>query len=552
MKNVIKKTAVLLAFTAVATGSLASCGGKKLDTDNLVVWVADTGNGATWMEKIAENFSRDTGISVSVRSSARTDFVSTTLPSGPNNNDVDVYVSNENCFSVLAQGKNYVKGFNYDKAVADISDVYDYEVTGYGEGVTVKDVLSERAVEECTFDRDGKQYFISVLDNTVGIIYNKDVFTQQGYEVPLTTDALVSLCEEMKEDGKKAFVFAGGSGYSRYATNVWWGQYEGKQNFENFWKGIYDGSYTEGYKNFAQEGRRYAAVALDSIWGGNTGYIVAASTEYTFTRATQAFLRGDACMTISGDWIESEASGTYADDMIDMEIMQTPVLSALSTKLSYYPKDGGKYDKLSESQRAYYDAALQKIVKYVDGTTSEKPTKVDDTDPNSPAITDADIEIVRTARKIKVTDSMPIFIPSYSDKIPEAKRLLAYILNKDSQNVMLKETYGTISALKADYAIDTFDNYSALSKFQQRKVNLYKVGAPIELSKCNNYAMSYAAGLISEWYTGSGTKIDKLISLDSSYKDHKTGEQIFEQTYQYYSEGSAWTNMLKNANLLDA
>ena len=544
-KSVKSAAAIVLALAAL---SFSACGGNKIDTDSLVIWVADTGNGDEWMKKIVENFQRETGISCVVRSSARTDFVSTTLPSGPNNNDVDVYVSNENCFSVLATGKNYVKGFDYEKAIADISDVYDYPVAGYGENMAVKDVLSARAVEECTFDRDGKQYFISVLDNTVGIIYNKGNFEAAGYEIPLTTDDLTGLCEDMKSNGEKAFVFAGGSAYSRYVTNVWWGQYQGKTGFENFWKGIYDGSYAEGFKNFAQDGRRYAAAALNDIWNGDSGYIVPASTEYTFTRATQAFLRGDANMTVSGDWIEQEAKGTYSEDKINIEIMQTPVISALSAKLSYYAEEDKNtyYYDLAPARQESYNSALREIVKYVDGDVAEKPVKC-----GNLVISDADIEIVREARKIKVTDSMPIFIPAYSDKIDEAKKLLAYILNKDSQNIMLKETGGTISALKAQYSVDTFENYGGLSNMQKNKVNLYKVGAPIELSQCHNYAMSYAAGLISEWYTGSGAKIDRIISLASNYQDHKTGLEIFNATYNYYSSGSVWQNMLKNANLAD-
>ena len=544
MKNI--KLLCLVLIILCITGGLVGC--DKGNSNALIISVANNGNGYSWVEKIAEKFTAETGIEVEVKGTAVPTIVDTSLPSGPNNNDIDIYFPNASYYSVLANGKNYVKGFNYETAILDISDVYDYEVTGYGEVMKLRDILSETAIEACTYDRNGKQYFVPYISNSSGIVYNREMFDQNNYSVPLTTDGLVKLCEQIKADHGKntyAIVYAGNNGYSRYVGNVWWAQYEGKENYENFWKGIYDGSYADGYKNFAQQGRKETALMLGTLFDSGNGFSHPASVQNTFTQAQLSFLEGDAFMTISGDWIENEMKGNFAADSLDIALMRTPVISALSTKLSYYADGKTEYNDLSAAKKAKYDAALQEIIKYVDGTLTEKPTSVDGL-----TITDADIAKVKTARITKIADATCGFICAYSNKIEEAKKFMAYIFNKDCQEIMLKETNGAYGALKAEYPMDYFDAFDSLSRMQKAKLELV-TDEVVEVSNCNNCAMSYAGGLVLEWDTGSGAKFEGVVGLPHDSKSYKSGLQIFQETYNTYSTGNTWVNMLKNAGLFD-
>ena len=549
MKNI--KLLCLTLIILCITGTLTSCDSE--DSDVLLISVANNGNGYTWAEKIAEKFQAETGIKVKVKGTAVQTIVDTSLPSGPKNNEIDIYFPNSIYYSVIARGKNYVKGFDYETAILDISDVYDYEVTGYGEGMTLRDILSETAIEACTYVRegsnlDGRQYFVPHLTNTTGIIYNRALFAQNNYSVPLTTDSLIQLCEDIKADhgkGTYAMVYAGNNGYSRYVGNVWWAQYEGKDNFENYWKGIYDGSYADGYKNFAQQGRKETAIVLDSLFDASNAYSRPESVSNTFTQAQLSFLEGEAFMTISGDWIENEMKGNFATDSLDIAIMKTPVLSAMSTKLSYYADGKTEYNNLSADKKAKYNAALEEIIKYVDGTVTEKPTSV-----GGLTIKDSDIEIVRNARITKSAPSAGGFICAYSNKIEEAKKFMAYIFNKDCQEIMLQETNGAYSALKADYPINYFDSFNNLSKMQKAKLDLVTTDV-IEVSTCHNHPMSYSGGLVQEWYTGSGAKFEGVVGLPHDSKSYKSGLTIFEDTYKHYANGNTWVNMLKNAGLFN-
>ncbi len=551
----MKKTSKIasVALAALSSFSLVAC--KEDNSDKLVISVANVGNGYSYATEIAKKFTEETGIECDVRPTAVQTHISTTLPSGPNNNDIDIYFANDAYFSVLRQGKNYVKGFDYEKAIADVSDVYEMSVTGWTDengnalNLKVKDVIPQAVIDSMTYDVDQKQYFMPYNDNMVGIIYNKGVFTQKGYEVPVTTNQLIDLCAQIKADygdDTYAFVYAGLNGYSRYVTNVWWGQYEGKENYENFWKGIYDGSYEEGWKNFSQAGRKYAALTLDTLWKYDNGYADPTSISKTFTQGQLAFLEGDGLMTVSGDWIEREMDGNFEPGEVDIALMQTPVISALSEKLSYW-NETVTYDNLTdETKKDAYDAALVAIIEYVDSLTTatpkEKPTSV-----SGLTITDADIAAVKVARTTILGDAGYAFIPAYSDKIDEAKKFFAYFYNKESQNIMLKETNGTTAPLVSQYGIKYFSNFSALSPMQKEKVNILKYDSYVELFNCRNHAMSYAAGLVNEWYTGSGAKIGAIIGMETSYQGYKSALTIFTETASHYK--TEWSNMLKNADL---
>lgn len=551
----MKKTGKMMsvALAAMLICSLAACG--KNDSDKLVISVANVGNGYTFVEEIAKEFTKETGIKCDVRPTAVQTHISTTLPSGPKNNEIDVYFANDQYFSVLRQGKNYVKGFDYEKAILDVSDVYEMSVSGWTDkegnelDLKVKDVIPEATIEAMTYDIDEKQYFMPYVSNMEGIIYNKGVFNAKGYKIPVTTNQLIDLCAQIKADygeEKYAFVYCGLNGYSRYITNIWWGQYEGKENYENFWKGIYDGSYEDGWKNFSQVGRKYAINTLDTLWNHENGYADPTSISKTFTQGQLAFLEGDGLMTVSGDWIEREMDGNFEPGEVDIALMQTPVISAFSEKLSYW-KETAAYDALTdETKKDAYDNALATIIEYIDSLTTatpkEKPTSVDGL-----VITDADIAAVKKARTTKTSDSATAFITAYSNKIDEAKQFLAYFYNKESQNIMLKETNGATAPLVPQYNLEYFSNFSALSPMQKEKISQLKYDSYVQLFNCRNHAMSYAAGLVNEWYTGSGAKVGALIGMEKKYEGYKSGMTIFTETVDHYK--AEWSNMLKNAGL---
>ena len=250
-------------------------------------------------------------------------------------------------------------------------------------------------------------------------------------------------------------------------------------------------------------------------------------------------------MTVSGDWIEREMDGNFAPGEVDIALMQTPVISAFNEKLSYWNETVG-YDQLDGTKKANYDGALAAIVAYIDSLTTdtplEKPTSI-----NGLTVTDGDIALVKKARTTDLTGGAQMFITAYSNKIEEAKKFLAYFYNKESQNIMLKETNGATAPLISRYHLEYFDNFSSLSPMQKEKAKLRKYDSYVELSSCQNYPMRYAAGLNVEWYTGSGAKIDGIVGMEPTYASYKSALTIYEDTVNHYK--TQWPTMLKNAGL---
>ncbi|WP_328744775.1 ABC transporter substrate-binding protein [Streptomyces sp. NBC_00285] len=63
------------------------------------------------------------------------------------------------------------------------------------------------AMKKLSKGEDGKYYFVPLTSYPWAIFYRKSVFTQYGYQVPTTWEALVALCKQMKKDGLVPIAF---------------------------------------------------------------------------------------------------------------------------------------------------------------------------------------------------------------------------------------------------------------------------------------------------------------------------------------------------------
>ena len=50
-------------------------------------------------------------------------------------------------------------------------------------------------------------YIVPYMANAAGILYNRDMFEEHGWEIPTTWDELMSLCEEIQAEGVLPFYF---------------------------------------------------------------------------------------------------------------------------------------------------------------------------------------------------------------------------------------------------------------------------------------------------------------------------------------------------------
>ena len=145
----------------------------------------------------------------------------------------------------------------------------------------------------------------------------------------------------------------------------------------------------------------------------------------------------------------------------NIDFVKAPVISSITDRFA------------ADSDKS--DAKLREIVKYVDGTIAAKPT----------GVTDADIELVREARKSSYATGgvdHQGFIPCTSDDIDYAKEFLKFMYSDEG----LKIYYDTMGGLKLPATpTDGYAVKADLSVFTQSVSSLLS-----ENYLCTTYAKS--------------------------------------------------------------
>lgn len=114
---------------------------------------------------------------------------------------------------------SYEQNMQTDLVVGSAADVFDLHASGniqhYGENGLILDQsdlewtknISAEAKETCSWD--GKTYAFPLNYNYFGFIYNKDIFTEVGVEVPKTPEELVAVVNKLKDAGYNGISYSG-------------------------------------------------------------------------------------------------------------------------------------------------------------------------------------------------------------------------------------------------------------------------------------------------------------------------------------------------------
>lgn len=441
-KLFIKIASVCLAVVSAA--GLCACGdsGGKGEGVNgyLKISAVKLGYGVDWLNAMIEEFEKSSGINVDlsvVNGAAGQDALDDEIESLAS--DTDLFFNKRGWFAKgVYEGSISAKGKNYDCLYADLSDVWN-SVADEGSAKTVKDKMD--ATYANAFDIEGKYYALPWAGGVYGIVRNLSVWKDLGLtdsDVPYTTNELFELCDKIKAN-KAPFIYSLKKEYYSGWLPIFFAQYEGKENAENFMKGLDpDGELSENL--YTYDGQVEAIKILKTLLDSANGYQYSRSESIDFTAMQGLFIRGEALFSINGSWLETEASNF---DNAQLDMIKTPVISSIVNKLSFCPTEGGKkikYDNLTAEQRKAADEKLSEVIKYVDktdaGETAEKPA----------GVTDEDIKIVTEARHYSYmaggTDHQA-YVPSYSSHIREAKEFLKFMYSDKGLNIYYKTLKGT-------------------------------------------------------------------------------------------------------------
>ena len=300
----------------------------------------------------------------------------------PSKNDVDLFFSSEI--------QKYINVSN----LADLTDCL-YLKTVPGEDVKVIDKVPDY-VKDVLYTPDAPEredgldtyYVMKYVDSFYGMMYNADKLQQLNLEVPVTTDELLEQIKYVEDNGYKytykgaeetcynGLMVSGPNSYAQWMFPLYWTQYEGYDQYVNYFNGEYYNPITDEYtmspEIFTQTGRLRALEFIEELLKDHANED---AKDINHTKAQTNFLVGNGLFHWNGDYFSSEMELTRLalknEEGVDYDLrfMQAPVLSSIVEVLE---------DKeMSDTTLREVVREIDKEKSYEESTVKQKVSKND-------------------------------------------------------------------------------------------------------------------------------------------------------------------------------
>lgn len=538
----------------VLGGTFAGCKQEEVvdTTEHLEIHMYKAGNGSESIENVAARFMElNPGKTIEITTSAEPDTVWSAIEYGPTLNTVDLYLAGGNFFSFVQKGEFTVDGVTYPNRYESMDDVYENPATG--ETTPIKDKMY-KAFADYYYNDQETSYFMPWAGDWQGLVYNSKMFENYGWEVPLTTDQLIEVCDKIlattaKSTNKNStgqdikispLTYSRDDSYWPHVYNQWWAQYEGVEAYKLYYEGKdASGSYTADCQ--ASQGILKTMELMETLLGtyekvnGETKprekvYTDNTLTFRTYTDIQSTFLYGEearinakgattAAMMPNGGWLENEMSANFAEEIesgkVAFKAMKTPVISAITDKTTFKGDD-----------------KLRELIQWIDGgKTGAQPAFA----------TDNDVKIVEEARGImKPQDNMVMIIPVYAKAKNLAKEFIRFLYSDEGARIFTETTKGINLPLELDY--DSFD----ISEFQKSKFAVIE-SSTTQLMEYRSSAMAISGGRPGA-FAYTTTRMESVYAV-SNPADFVSAQELF--VYNYRTQTENWNTYMKNAGLLD-
>ena len=209
-----------------------------------------------------------------------------------------------------------------DKAVADVTDVLDMTIPG--EDQTVRDKLVDGVIGLYTNPYgDDQTYLMPMYYSPNGLVYNKTLLEQNGWEVPTTWDEMFELGDKAKAEGISLFTYPT-AGYFDSVTTALLADVGGEELFNDVMMYKKDIWKTDD-----------ARKVLEIIYQLVTEYLnpdtVGYANSQDFTKNQQSVLDGKSVFMPNGTWIVNEMKDAPRTDGFDWGFAPVPTLKADDT-----------------------------------------------------------------------------------------------------------------------------------------------------------------------------------------------------------------------------
>ena len=213
-----------------------------------------------------------------------------------------------------------------DKALLDITDVF--EGPAYNSDVPLKDLIVDGYLESRKYQPygDGKIYIAPKDQGYCGLIYNKNLFTEKGWEVPTTWDEFFELGDMAKDDGRALFTYQGI--YPGYLENLLWpaiANAVGREGINRIF------NYEEG--SFANDQVIEVLTNIQKIVTG--GYLMEGTVALNHTQSQTEMMQGHALFIPNGAWMVNEMKDAPREEGFQYGMAMPPMPAEEGTQFAY-------------------------------------------------------------------------------------------------------------------------------------------------------------------------------------------------------------------------
>ena len=326
----MKKKLILSSAALLATVGLVACNNKTTTTDKpaetksgekktLKLAALESGYGKEmWPELIKAYEEANPNVKVELQSSKELeDELSPKMKAG---DFPDVVML------ALGRKKALPETLIKEKALADISDLFDMKV--YGEDKKVSEKLLNGVLGSTVTDpyRDGKHYLAPMFYAPTGLFYNQGLFEQKGWEVPKDMPAMKELAEKAKAEGISLFTYP----TTGYLDSFFPALLANAGGVDLFNKAM---SYEKGI--FASEGATKAFNALGELVKNVEPSTVANANPQSFTKNQQLLLDNKALFMPNGTWVVGEMKDAPRADGFKWAMNAAPAIEKGGKRFVY-------------------------------------------------------------------------------------------------------------------------------------------------------------------------------------------------------------------------
>lgn len=299
--------------TGAAEGSAASetaTAADRFENKKLNIAVFEGGYGPDYWNEIVDKFEAaypgvqvEMQISPSIGDVIRPQIVAGNVP--------DFIVMNDNDSTGL------IASMIKEKGLMDLTDVF--EGPGLDDDTLLKDQVNDGILEtaKCQPYGDGKIYLAPFNSSPMGLVYNKTLFEEMGYELPTTWDEFFALGDQAKKDGYALMTYAGI--YPGYMESLLWPALASATGIDN----VNDiSSYVEGTYSTPE-----AMEVLRNIAKiGTDGYLLEGTVALNHTQSQTEMMMNKCLFIPNGNWMENEMAEAPRADNFQFGLWTAPVL----------------------------------------------------------------------------------------------------------------------------------------------------------------------------------------------------------------------------------